>query len=117
MALIVPSIFAQDIETAYQQIQAEPLEVAIGENGETVLVDGPRFAVGIFDRMYAGAYIAFVPLVINAVANNTVDETSAAILLGFLPREGIAWLMHYSVTCSEDPPSSVADAQSLDEPG
>lgn len=110
---------AEDIETIYQQLEAEPYEM-VTPSGFILPIDGVTFATDLFGSLYDPILSKNLPAVVDVLLNPSddteLDQDVSRFLTSAIPGDGIAQLMHFAVTCAEDPITSVEEAKSLESP-
>ncbi len=108
-----PSL-AEDVEALYQKLQTEPYSFEYA--GVPVQIDENLAASAIYDSFYTPLAVSYLPLTIQSMLNDTVDERVNIVLndvASFSP--GFSFPTHYAIICSEDPITSLDDALSLDD--
>ena len=101
---------AEDVEAVYQKLQAEPYVTEV--EGKQVHIDENLAASAFFNVLYDPLTASFLPLGVDTFLNDKQDERALLLLYGVFPKfESISLPMHYAMVCSEDPVTSVDDAQ------
>lgn len=107
--------FEENLKAVHEQLQETPYEYTF--DGVTFAVDAEQFALAIYNALYDVTQLRFVPFIVQSVLEDTPNDTAPGFFVAPLPAQtetSLAFLMHFSIICSEDPTSSLDEAFSLD---
>ncbi len=106
--------FEDDLRAVHGQLQKTPYEYSV--EGVTFTVDAEQFSLAIYDALYDVTQLRFVPLIVQSMLNGIPNDTAPGFFVAPIPAQtenSLAFLMHFSVICSEDPTSSLDEAFAL----
>ncbi|WP_050927613.1 alpha/beta fold hydrolase [Aestuariivita boseongensis] len=107
--------FEDDLRAVHTQLQEAPYAYSV--EGVTFSVDAEQFSLAIYDALYDVTQLRFVPLIVRSILNDSPNDTAPGFFVAPIPAQSetsLAFLMHFSVICSEDPTSSLDEAFTLD---
>ena len=86
----------------------QPIELSIGGQTSTVLVDGTLMMNGLFLQLYTPGGYALVPAMAYQMQANDLSALYVTLPLVLTPG-GTARLMHFAIACADDPVRSLDD--------
>ena len=105
---------AEDTEAVYNKLQGEPYQIDVEET--PYVLDESLAAAALYNALYSPLTASILPLAVDSLLQDRQDEQLQILIFLLRPKfEGISLPMHYATVCSEDPVTSVDDAESLDE--
>ena len=106
---------ADDIEAVYQQMGTDPVDVTFLDS-IAIPIEPSVLAGAIYDALYSPTLAALVPFTVESLLSGTPDPQINRVLSpAIAPSSSVNFFMHYAMVCSEDPPTAVEDAFSLDD--